>query len=478
MLDVIIVGAGIAGCASAFECSKYKGSVLVLEKNNDVADETTKANSAILHAGYDPQPGTLMAKYNVAGNKLVRKLCADLDVPCNNVGSFVVAFDEDQKNTLQEIMERGKANGVPGLEIIEGDRLHEMEPFLSDEVVAALYAPTAAIIDPWGLAIALMETAVKNGVDLHLSEAVTDIKRVDGHFVVTTDKGEYEARTVLNAAGVDCDTIDQMVLEPDYEISPNKGEYFLLDKSEHDRVLRIIFQCPTAIGKGVLVAPTVHGNVIVGPTSVVCEKGDTGVTADGLGQVRSKALRSIPSLDLGANIRNFAGIRARKAIPGDFIFGPTEVPGYYRMSALCSPGLSSANAMAVDFREMLAENGLFTEEKKNAVTTRRVVRPSKLTLDQRNELIGARPEYGRIICRCETISEGEIIDSLNRPFICPTIDGVKRRCNAGMGRCQGGFCQPKVLDIIARETGMSPDEILQDKEGSWILCENTRDDHD
>ena len=287
MYDVIIVGGGVSGTTLAFELSKYEGSVLLLEKENDVADGTTKANSAIIHAGYDAKEGTLMAKYNVWGNKVTPQLCKDLDVRVKNIGSLVVAFSEEEKPMLQTLYDRGVKNGVPDQRIIGKEELHEMEPNIADNAVAALYAPTACIVDPWDIAIACAETAVKNGAEVKLNEEVKAIQKVDDHFVVKTDTDTFEAKTVVNAAGVECDKVYGMVKKPDYEIVPNKGEYYLLDKSQGTLVNHVIFQCPTAAGKGVLVSPTVHGNLIVGPNSNPTVDGDYSTTLQGLADVKA-----------------------------------------------------------------------------------------------------------------------------------------------------------------------------------------------
>lgn len=476
--ETIIIGGGIAGCACAFELSQYEGRVLLLEKNNDVADETTKANSAILHAGYDPEPGTLMAKYNVQGNKIVPRLCADLDVACKNTGSLVAAFDKAQLKTLEILLSRGKENGVPGLRIVYDPELHEMEPGLNETAIAALYAPTACIFDPWNLAIACMECAVQNGVSLNLNEEVTGIRQIDGGFEVETARSVYTASTLINAAGVHSAHVCGMVAQPGYEILPNKGEYLLLDKSQGNKARHVIFQCPDSSGKGVLAAPTVHGNLITGPTSTVTGFDDYGTTSGGLHLVMERAHRSVPSIDFGQTIRTFAGVRARKNVPGDFIIGEGQVPGFYQVAALCSPGLSCANAIAQDIAGMIREKGLFKEKKTDPVRTRHIPRIASMDHEQRAAWIAAHPAYGRIICRCETVSEGEIVEALHRPFVCASVDAVKRRCNAGMGRCQGGFCGPRVQEIIARELHMPMTDVVKDKAGSVILWKDTRDSHE
>ena len=473
MYDCIIIGAGISGCSLAFELSKYQGKVLLLDKNNDVADETTKANSAIIHAGYDPKPDTLMARYNVEGCKRTKEICKDLDVHCHNIGSLVVAFSEGEKEQLEEIYQRGLKNGVEDMRIVEKEELHQMEPNLNEEVIAALYAPSAAIVNPWQLAIALSEVAINNGVEIQLNEEVTKIEKKEDSFVVNE---KYETKMVVNAAGVNCDTVTGLVTKPSYEITPNKGEYYLLDKSQGTLVNHVIFQCPTKEGKGVLVSPTVHGNLIVGPTSENSDADDYSTTLSGLSVVRKNALKSVPSINFRENIRTFAGIRARSN-HGDFIVGEDEnVAGFYSMAAMASPGLSSAVAIAEDICSMMQEKGFFTNKKEDAITTRKVLRFNEMSHEQRKEVIEKQPAYGRIICRCESISEGEILDAIKR---CPhpiSIDGIKRRCNAGMGRCQGGFCGPRVQEILSRQLGIPQEEIVKDKKGSQVLFYRTKED--
>lgn len=475
MYDVIIIGGGISGTALAYELSKQEGSILLLEKENDIADGTTKANSAIIHAGYDPMPETDMAKYNVMGNQMIQDLCKDLDVPCLPVGSLVVAFCEDEVKTLETIMERGITNGVKDMRIVRDPELHEMEPNLNDQAVAALYAPSACIVNPWDLAIAYGETAVKNGADVRLNQEVVRIGKDDAGFKVTTTKQTFYGKTVVNAAGVACDKILGMMRKPDYRIQPNKGEYYLLDKSQGSLVNHVIFQCPTKEGKGILVAPTVHGNLIVGPSAMDCEEEDVSTTSLGLDMVKRAALKSVPGINFRENIRTFAGIRARRADHGDFVIGEDpEVEGFFQIAAMQSPGLSSAPAIAVAMVKEFQNKGLFTVAKKDAITTRKIVRFKEMSAQERHAYIKEHPAFGRIICRCETISEGEILDALHRVIPPVSIDGVKRRCNAGMGRCQGGFCGPRVQELIARELGMRQEEVVQDKAGSIILYGKTK----
>ena len=476
MYDVVIIGCGVVGAATAYRLARYRLHTLVLEANNDVANATTKANSAILHAGYDPEPGTKMAALNVEGNRMALDICRKLDVPVRQTGSMVLAFAPEQLPHLQMLYDRGVANGVPGLELLSGDAARALEPNLSEKVCGALLAPSAAVVDPWGLALAMIEVAVQNGVELRRSAPVTGIRpKEGGGFVLATPKGEVETRFVVNAAGVDADGVHRLLEPIPWQTRPNRGEYYLLDKSEGGRVSRVIFQCPGPEGKGVLVAPTVHGNLIVGPNAEpVTDRRDLGNTAAGLAFVKARAVQSVPSIRFGENIRNFSGIRANTD-QSDFIIQWSENhPGFLDLAGIKSPGLTSAPAIGKLAADMLGEAGLTLAEKPDFIDERHVVRFRHASPAEKAALIAKDPRYGRVICRCETITEGEILDAIHSPVGATTVNGVKRRCNAGMGRCQGGFCGPRVQAILARELGVSPTEILMDQAGSWVLCGETK----
>lgn len=476
MYDVIVIGCGVVGAATAYRLARYRLRTAVLEACNDVANGTTKANSAIIHAGYDPEPGTLMAALNVEGNRMTAEICRKLDVPFRRCGSLVVGFTPADRAMLETLYQRGVANGVPELRLLSGEDVHALEPALSPEVCGALLAPTAGIIDPWGFALAMIETAVQNGVELHRSCPVTAIAALpEGGFRLTTPKGSFTARCVINAAGVDADRVHELLEPISWKMTPNRGEYYLLDKSEGSLVDHVIFQCPGPEGKGVLVSPTVHGNLIAGPNAEpVTDRLDLGNTADGLDFVRARALKSVPGIRFRQNIRNFSGIRANTD-QGDFLIGASpNHPGFIDLAGIKSPGLSSAPAIGKRAAELAAEAGLPLEEKPDFVDERHVVRFRHLSPEEKNALIAQDPRYGRVICRCETITEGEIVDALHSPVPACTVNGVKRRCNAGMGRCQGGFCGPRVQEIIARELGVPPTEILLEQEGSWLLACETK----
>lgn len=472
MYDVAVIGAGIIGSASAYYLSKYKLSVAVLEKNNDVCCGTTKANSAIIHAGYDPLPGTLMARLNVEGSRLAEELCRKLDVPYQKPGSLVVAFSQDDEKEVRELYRRGTENGVEGLRIVDAQELREMEPYISEKAVCALYAPTAAIVNPWEYGIALAETAARNGAQFRLEFEVCSIERKDGFWHISSPNGSVDAKYVINAAGVDCADIHNMAAEPSYKVLPSAGEYYLLDLGEGKRANHVIFQCPDKDGKGVLVTRTCHGNLLVGPNADPRDKDDTSTKSRCLDFVREKAVKSVPSINFRENIRNFTGVRA-VTDRDDFII-EFAAENFLDLAGIKSPGLSAAPAIALEAVKMLGEKGLALEEKEDIIDSRKHLRFKKLSAQEKNRLIAQNPAYGRVVCRCETITEGEIIDALNSPIPPVSLDGIKRRAGTGMGRCQSGFCGPKVLEIIAKYKNIPYEEVLQDNTGSYILTGETK----
>ena len=472
MYDVLIIGCGITGAAAAFHLSRYRLKVAVLEQENDVAAGATKANSAILHAGYDPEPGTLMARLNVRGAALAKELCRKLDVPYWQCGSFVLAFSPEEETMLQALCQRGLANGVPQLRVITGDQARTIDPNLSPQVVSALYTPTAAICSPWEYCLALAETAVRNGADLRLETAVTGLERLAEGWLIHTNQGDLKSRYVINAAGLYAQAVHEMAAPRTFTIRPSKGQYFLLDKSERRRANHVIFQCPGPNGKGVLVAPTVHGNLIVGPSAEPVEGNDVSTTTEGLAYVRSTALKSVPSICFRESIRNFAGVRAATD-RADFII-ELSAPHFLDLAGICSPGLTAAPAIAEYAAQLLEKDGLVLEEKDVFCCQRRRIRFHDLLPAEKAQLVAQNPAYGRVICRCETITEGEILDALRSPIPPRSVDGVKRRAGAGMGRCQGGFCGPRVVEILSREQGVSPGTIVQDRAGSWLLAGRTK----
>ena len=472
--DVIIIGAGVSGCAIARELSRKKAKILVVEREEDVCCGTSKANSAIVHAGYDAKHGSLMAKLNVEGSRMMPKLAEDLDIPYIVNGSLVVMMNEEDRPNLMKLYENGIANGVDTIRIIEKEELRAMEPNISDDAVAALYAPTGAIICPFILNIAMAENAAKNGVEFRFDSEVTGVTPVEGGWKVSTVQGDFETKVVVNAAGLYSDKIHNMVTEEKMTIIPRRGDYFLLDHSTEGFVSRTIFQLPGKLGKGVLVAPTVHGNTIVGPTAIDIEdKDNTGTTQAGLDDVRAKCGTAVKNLPLRQTITSFAGLRAHEA-RHEFFIGEV-VPGFVDCAAIESPGLSSSPAIGVMVADLV--NGiLHLEENPEFDGTRKgILNPKTLSREEYTKLIQENPAYGNVICRCETITEGEIIDAIHRTPGARSLDGVKRRVRAGMGRCQGGFCSPKVMEILARELGVPMSQITKCGQDSKLIVGTNKD---
>lgn len=475
MFDVIIIGAGIMGATTAYELAKYNLKVLVLEKENDVTNGTTKANSAIIHAGYDAKEGSLMAKYNVAGSEMYEDLCREVGAPYRRSGSYVLAFSEAEREHLEKLYKRGLTNGVRELKIMERDEILSREPNLNPEVVAGLWAGTAAVIGPFETCIKIFENAVLNGVELKLNSKVVNIEKLDNYFRVHLEDGShYDTKTIVNASGVYADKINNMVSQDTFKIIPRKGEYFLLDKVQGDLTNSVIFQCPNKMGKGVLVAQTYDKNLIVGPTALDIEdKDDVSCTVMGMDAIKEASVKSIKDINFRDNIRNFSGLRA-ESDRGDFIIGEAkDVKGFFNIAGTKSPGLSSAPAIGLDIAEMVASY-LHTTKKDKILKNRPHINFMELDANEKAEVIKKDARYGRIICRCEGITEGEIVDVIHRNVGATTVDGIKKRCRPGAGRCQGGFCGPRVQEIIARELGKNLDEIVQDKKGSYILTGETK----
>ena len=474
--DVIIIGAGVSGVAVARELSKYDVKCCVLEKEEDVCCGTSKANSAIIHAGYDAIYGSMMAKMNVKGNAMMDELADALEIPFRRNGSLVLCFHEEEMSGLQKLYDNGVANGVPGLQIIYKEEILKMEPNVSDNVYAALYAPTAGIVCPFHLNIALAENACANGVEFYFETEVLNVEKAEKGFVVKTNQGNLRADYVVNAAGVYADTFHNMVSEKKIHITPRRGEYLLLDKTAGKHVKSTIFALPSKFGKGILVTPTIHGNLLVGPTALDIEdKEGTCTSGEGLNEVIKKAGMNVKNLPLRQVITSFAGLRAHED-NHEFILGEIEdVPGFIDCAGIESPGLSSCPAIGEYIAELLQEK-MGLSRKENFVARRKgILNPTDLSIEERNKLIQENPAYGNMICRCEMITEGEIIDAVNRPLGAKSLDGVKRRTRAGMGRCQAGFCSPRVMEIIARERGVTVSEITKSGGKSKLIVGVNKD---
>ncbi len=470
MFDTIIIGAGVVGANIAAEMARYNLKIGLLEKNLDVCEETSKANSGIVHSGYDALPGTLKAKYNVLGSNMMESLCKRLQVPYRRNGSLIIAHKDQGTEKLEELRKQGVANGVEKLRIIGQDEIFTLEPNLNPDVTYALYAPTGGIVDPFQLTIGPAEIACQNGVKFFFDAAVTGITREQGVFVIQSKKGVFRTKTIINAAGVFSDDINNWLSNDKKTIKPRKGEYCLFDKEVGNLVSSTIFQLPTAAGKGVLVTPTAEGNLLVGPNSLEkYDKEDTMTSAEGLDYVLNTASKSVANVPTRFIITGFAGIRASE-IGGDFVLGEAkDVPGFFNALGIESPGLSAAPAIAVDMAKWVAEY-LHAELKKVYIDKREeLVRFEQLSNEERQKLFLKNPDYGRVICRCELVTLAEIKNAIHRPLGATTVDGIKRRTRAGSGRCQGGFCSPKVLDILARELGKDPREIEKFSEKSTFL---------
>ncbi len=476
MYDVIVIGAGVSGSASARELSRFQLSTLVLERAEDVCCGTSKANSAIAHAGFDATVGSLMAKLNVEGNQMMDDLSKELDFSFKRIGSLVVCMNEADRPTLMELMERGIANGVQDLRIVERKELEEMEPNISDEAVLALFAPTGGIVCPFDLNLSMAENAASNGVSFQFDTEVLGFVKKDDHWIVQTNKGDFATKYVVNAAGVFADTLHNMVSEKKMKIVPRKGEYYLLDKTTGGFVNHTIFQLPDAMGKGVLVTPTVHGNTLVGPTSLDIEdKENTSTTQDGMDTIAAKSSRTVKNLPLRQVITSFSGLRAHEA-GHEFIIGEVaDAKGFIDCAGIESPGLTSAPAVGKMVAGIVAElSG--AEINPNFVGTRKgIIDPKKLSKEEQKALIREKPAYGNIICRCEMVTEGEIIDAITRPLGAKSLDGVKRRTRSGMGRCQGGFCAPRVMEIISREKEIAIAEVTKSGGSSKLIVGVNKD---
>ena len=474
MYDAVIVGGGAVGCAVARWLSRYRLRICLAERGEDVCVGTSKANSAICHAGFDAPIGSAKARFNVAGSRMMEALSLELDFPYRRCGALVLCFDEADIPRLEELKRRGERNGVEGLTVLDRASLRRQEPRVSPEAAAALYAPTSAIICPFGMTIALAENAAANGCEFRFDTEVRRIRREGGHFLLETNRGTLESRVIIAAAGVYGDALHNQLCETKLTIVPRRGEYCLLDRRDGELVQHTIFQLPSAMGKGVLVSPTVHGNLLGGPTAEdQDDKGCTATTAAGLRRVAETAARSVPSLPMRDVITSFAGLRAHlTGGDDDFIVGESA-DGFFEAVGIESPGLSSAPAIGRYLAELAAAK-LDAAEKADFIPERRdIPRPREMDLAARQALIEKDPAYATVVCRCEQITEGEIREAIRRGA--RSLDGVKRRVRAGMGRCQGGFCTPRVLELLHQELGVPMTELTKGGGESRLLAGRTKE---
>ena len=481
MYDVIIVGAGVTGCAVARFLSAFKGSFCVLERTEDVCSGTSKANSAIIHAGFDAAHGSLMAKYNLLGCRMYPELSKELGFSYKNNGSLVLALSEEDIPKLEALMENGIKNGVEHLEIVGRERLKELEPAVGHVPVAALYAPTAGIVCPFGATIAFAENAFTNGVEFRFNTEVKGLTRSEdsegnSFWIVQTAEGVLRTRAIVNAAGVYSDILHNMVSANKIRITPRRGDYLLLDRRTGGYVQHTVFQVPGKFGKGVLVSPTVHGNTIIGPTAEDIEdKEGVDTTSEGFDDLMEKAGLAFDDLPLREVITSFAGLRAHEA-RHDFILGEaSDAPGFFDCAGIESPGLTAAPAIGKEIAQELAEKLVLPANPDFNGKREGFIDPKALDLPELAELIKRKPEYGRIVCRCEQVSEGEILDAIRRPLGAKSLDGVKRRVRAGMGRCQAGFCSPRIMDILAEELGVDVADITKSGGHSEVIVGLVKD---
>ena len=481
MYDVVVIGAGVTGSAVARELSRYPLNVCVLEKAEDVCCGTSKANSAIVHAGFDAAEGSLMARFNVRGNEMMGQLAEDLDIPFRRNGAMVVCIHKEALGGLQELYDRGIANGVKELRILNREEALEMEPNLSENTQGALYAPTSGIICPFMLNIAMAENAAVNGVEFRFN---TKVRSFESHicekcgepvWTIHTNNGDVQTRYVVNAAGVYADELHNMVSADKIHITARRGDYCLLDRECGNHVKHTIFPQPTKLGKGVLVSPTIHGNLIVGPTAVDIEnKEGTNTTAAGIADLIEKSTGHVRNLPLRSVITSFAGLRAHED-HHEFIIGEVkDAPHFFDCAGIESPGLTSSPAIGEYVGGWFKER-LSVEQKEDWIGTRKgITDPKTMSFEERAALIKEQPAFGRIICRCESVSEGEILEAIHRPLGAKSLDGVKRRVRAGMGRCQAGFCSPRVMEILHEELGLDYEEITKSGGHSNLVFEKTK----
>ena len=475
MYDIAIIGAGVVGGMVARTLSRYKLDICILEKENDVAMGATRANSAIVHAGFDAKEGSLKAKMNLRGSRMMAQVARELGVKYRNNESLVVGFEEERPE-VEAIYQRGIRNGVEGLRIVEAEELHRMEPHLNPDLACALLASTGAIVCPYELTIAAVGNAMDNGATLKLNFPVANIERCDGGFRITSAGGEsIEARYVINSAGLYSDKIAAMTGDCDFTVHPRRGEYMLLDKECGNLTQRTIFHTPTKMGKGILVSPTVDGNLLVGPTAVDIEdKEDTSTTAEGFATLFAKAAENVAGIPFNKVITSFCGLRAVGST-GDFIIRLKN--GVVTLAGIESPGLSSAPAIAEYVEELLLADGLRAERREDYQPCRRPAHAfHEMSTQDKNEVIRKDPRYGRIVCRCEGITEGEIVEAIHRNPGATDVDGIKRRTRSGMGRCQGGFCSPTVVEILARELKIPFESVTKFGGGSVLNYGKTKGD--
>ena len=473
MYDVAIIGAGVVGGMIARILAAYDLSICILEKENDVACGATKANSAIVHAGFDAKERTLKAKLNVEGSKMMGKVTKELGVKYKRNGSLVIGFNEEDCCTIAELFERGKTNGVEGLKILEKEEIKKLEPNISDNVTVALYAPSGAIVCPYELCIAAVGNAMDNGAELKLNFKVLSIDKKNDGYEIASENETVKAKFVVNAAGVFSDDIAKMIGDSSFSITPRRGQYILLDKECGNLVSHTIFRTPSKMGKGILVSPTVDGNLLTGPTSIDIEdKEDVSCTPECFEKIIKEANENVDGIPYNKTITSFCGLRATGST-GDFVIN-APAKGFINVAAIESPGLTASPAIAVMVKELLEKEGIVLNNKENYNPYRKAMHAFReATIEEKNKVIKKDNSFGRIICRCEGVSEGEILEAIRTNPKPTDLDGVKRRTRAQMGRCQGGFCSPYIISLLAKELNVDCEKVTKFGKGSTIITGKT-----
>lgn len=475
MYDVAIIGAGITGSFIARELSRYNLKIVIIEKGNDVANGMSMANSGIIYDGYRSKPDKMKGKLIPRGNRLFDKVCEELDVPFKRIGSLVIGFTDEDMEKIKKLYNKGIANKVPDLRIINKEEVLSLEPKLNPEVNFALYSPTCGVISPFEMTIALVENAMDNGVELLLNNEVTDIRKNDGAFMIIMNNKQIITKLVINCAGVYADKVNNMVASPYFKIEPKRGQYLVFDRNSSNIVRSVVQKCKTEDEKGVMLIPTVRNNLMIGPgIESVDERDAVETTSEMFDFIKRKAAEICSDIPFNQVIRSFSGIKANVDVEDFVIEESQEVKGFINVAGISTPGLTCAPAIAEDVIKIVKnifERNEETLTKKEYFNPwrRKVIRFKELNNDEKIELIKKNPKYGRIVCRCETITEGEIVDVIHRNAGATTVKGVKKRTGASAGRCQGGFCEPRIIEILARELGKEMHEILYDNEGSYIL---------
>lgn len=475
MYDVAIIGAGVVGGMIARSLSFYDAKICLLEKENDVAMGATKANSAIVHAGFDAKVGTLKAKLNVQGSKMMPDVAKALGVKYINNGSLVVGFNEEDEKTLIDLLNRGNTNGVDGLKILNREEILKIEPNIGKTVTCALYAPTGAIICPYDLAVSAIGNAMDNGAQLKCNFEVKQIEDKGEFYTLKSTNEEVNAKYVINCAGIYSDKVASLVGDQDFCVHPRRGEYVLLDKECGNIISHTVFVTPSKMGKGILVSPTVDGNLLLGPTAIDGEdKTDNSTSAEFFASIFDIAQKSVSNIPKNKTITSFCGIRSVGST-GDFIIN-TPKPRFVNAAGIESPGLSASPAIAEYVLEILNKMGFAPTKKENPITTRKSMHAFReASTEEKNRMIKENPAYGRIICRCEGVTEGEILDAIHTSPRATDLDGVKRRTRAQMGRCQGGFCSPYIIELLSRELDLPYEKITKFGGKSYVATGKTKE---